>query len=378
MRSRRGSSLTSTEIARRRLEAQRISSTTFTRPEEVVAWLGAVQAQDYLGALWAVGARLTQGRESDVERAIAERAIVRTWPMRGTLHFVAAADARWMTELLMPRAAAAAAGRMRSLGIDDDTAARARRAVEKHLEGGRCLARPAVYRVLESAKVSTEGQRGLHLLWKLAHDGVLCFGPREGKQQTFVLFDEWLPQAKALPREEALAELACRYFTGHGPATHADFAWWSGLTLTDARLSTTLAGERLAEETIDGQRTWLAASAASSPVARAGIYALPSFDELLVGYTDRSAALDASHAGLVTDGGMFYPIIVDDGRVIGTWKRRLARREVVCSTSPFAALKPAKTRAVEAALGRYGRFLGLAMRSEDGASSPKKKSAPRA
>lgn len=358
--------MTSTEIARRRLEAQRISSTAFTRPDEVVAWLGAVQAQDYLGALWAVGSRLTGAREHDVERALAERTIVRLWPMRGTLHFVAAADARWMTELLAPRVAAAAAGRMRSLGIDGDTLSLARRALVKHLEGGRRLARPEVYRVLEGAKISTEGQRAYHVLWHLAHDGLLCFGPREGKQPTFVLFEEWLPHAKPLPREEALAALAHRYFTGHGPATLADFAWWSGLTLTDARLATSLAGKRIDEETVNGQRYWFAASSAPPPASRAGTYVLPAFDEILVGYTDRSASLDASHASLVTAGGMFYPCIVDDGRVIGTWKRRLSRREVVCSTSTFAALKPSKARAVTAALARYAGFLGLALQSEKG------------
>jgi hypothetical protein len=243
------------EIARRRLESQRLSRTTFTKPEELVAWLGAVQAQDYLGALWAVGLRLVDACEPDVERALAERTIVRTWPMRGTLHFVAAADARWITELLAPRAVAAGASRLAAAGIDRAVNTKARRALERKLEGGRRLTRPAAYRVLEDAKIATGDSRGLHLLWLLAHDGVLCFGPREGKQQTFVLLEEWLPGARRLDREEALGELARRYFTGHGPATIADFAWWSGLTRSDASRAVLLAGKAIEDETIDGQRT---------------------------------------------------------------------------------------------------------------------------
>ena len=249
--------MTSNEISRLRLSAQRISATTFTRPDQVVAWLGAVQAQDYLGALWAIGLRLGAARQDDIERALADGDIVRTWPMRGTLHFVAAADARWLTELLAPRAVAKAASRERTLGIDSAVLSRARRVLERSLDGGRRLARPEVYRVLERAKIATGGQRGLHILWRLAHACVICFGPRDGKQQTFVRFDDWLPRAIAMPRDEALAALAVRYFRGHGPATLADFAWWSGLTRSESQLAIELAGKQLHAATIGGSRYWL-------------------------------------------------------------------------------------------------------------------------
>jgi hypothetical protein len=354
----------SLEITNRRLRAQRIAGTTFTQAREVVGWLGAVQAQDYLGALWAIGLRTTETRENDVERALAAREIVRTWPMRGTLHFVAAADARWMIELLAARPAAAAAGRLRSLRIDEADLAAARRVLVRHLEGGRHLTRPATYRALEQAKVATGGQRGLHLLWRLAQDCVICFGPREGKQQTFVLFEEWLPRARRLPREEALAELAHRYFRGHGPATMRDFAWWSGLRLAEARLAVLLAGKRLEEETIHGERHWFTESAGPSVVSHGGAYALPAFDELLVGYTDRGAVLDAARASLVIAGGAFQPIVVGDGRVLGTWKRRIKAREVVCALAPFTALGRTKAKATTLAFGRYARFLGLDLRRE--------------
>jgi hypothetical protein len=281
----------SREIVRRRLDAQRVSSTRYTRPEQIVAWLGAVQAQDYLGALWAVGLRLAGGHERDVERALAERTIVRTWPMRGTLHFLAAADVRWMVEHLAPRAVRSAAGRLGALGIDGGVLARARRSLVAKLEGGRCLTRPAAYRVLERARVPTEGQRGLTILWRLAHEGLLCFGAREGNQQTFVLLEEWLPRAKPLPREEALGALASRYFTGHGPATLRDFAWWSGMTLAEARRAIDIAATVLQQENIADTPHWSADTPGFQGSGPANAHALPAFDELFVGYAERSACL---------------------------------------------------------------------------------------
>ncbi len=357
--------VTRAEIVRQRLAAQRISRATLARPADVVATLGAVQAQDYLGALWAVGLRARGISEQDVERALADREIVRTWPMRGTLHFVAAADARWMTELLAARPAAAAAGRLRSYGIDEEVLKRARRALVRNLEGGRRRTRPDLYRVLERAKVRAAGERGLHVLWRLAQDCVLCFGPREGKQQTFVLFDEWLPGARRLPREEALAELAHRYFAGHGPATLADLAWWSGLKVADARLAIALAGRRIEERRVGGESMWLSRSSQAAPATPAGAYILPAFDELLVGYADRSAAVDPADAHAWSDGGrLLRPTVVVRGRVVGTWKRRIERRELVFSPALLAPLRPSDAGAVERAVGRYARFLGLEVRSD--------------
>jgi hypothetical protein len=352
--------MTPADIATRRLAAQRISATTFTRPEQVVAALGAVQAQDYLGALWAIGLRMKEATEARVERALAGRKIVRTWPMRGTLHFVAAEDARWMVELMAPRAAAAAVGRLRKYGIDDRLLARARDAMVRALEGGRTLTRPAAYEVLERAKMSTANQRGLHLLWCLAHEAVLCFGPREGKQQTFVLFEEWLPKAKRKSRDEALGELAHRYFAGHGPATLADFAWWSGLKVADAQRGVELAGKLVTQETIAGQAFWLASRSTAARPHRAPAYVLPAFDELLVGYTDRRAFLEARHARFVNNGGgILNPTIVVNDRVVGTWQRRISPRGVRFELAPFARPSKPDREAVDLALDRYARFVGL-------------------
>src|ERR1051325_713920 len=249
------------DIPHLRLHNQHISRPTFRRPAEVVAWFGAVQAQDYLGALWAIGLRMQKAIEAEVERAVAKKAIIRTWPMRGTLHFVAAEDVRWMLELLTPRIIAnRLRGAYQYYGLDEATFSRSKDLFADALHGGRRLARRSMYAVLESDNISTTGGRGLHILSRLAHDGFLCFAAREGKQPTFALLDEWVPGAKRLEREEALAEIAKRYFTSHGPATLQDFVWWSGLPAAEARTALSLAQPRLAQDLIEGQTYWLSPS----------------------------------------------------------------------------------------------------------------------
>lgn len=343
---------------RRRLAAQGLSTRRFAQPADVVTWFGAVQAQDYLGALWGVGMRCAEAREGDVEAALAARAIVRSWPMRGTLHFLPAADARWMIELLAPRAAARAVTRLAKLGIDTSILGRSRRALVKALEGGRRLTRPRAYQLLEHAGVPAREERGLHVLWQLAHEGLICFGPREGKQQTFVLLEEWLPRSKRRPREEALGELARRYFSAHGPATLRDFAWWSSLTLAEARHAVGLAESRLEREVLAGETYWFGANEPERGArATTRAFALPAFDELFVGYADRSAALEPADAERVTAFQVLAPGLVVDGRLLGTWQRTLVREQVAFTTKPFAPLGTARAAAVRQALARYARFI---------------------
>jgi hypothetical protein len=183
-------------IARQRLYNQLIASNRFEKPGDVVGWLGAVQAQDYLGSLWAIGLRLQNATEQAIEQALATRAIIRTWPMRGTLHIVAAADVRWMLELLTPRVVARSARRLQQqFSVDEAVLARSRQVLVRALQGGQQLSRDAMYQALEAAHISTASGRGLQILWRLAQEGLVCFGAREGKQHTFVLLDEWAPNA---------------------------------------------------------------------------------------------------------------------------------------------------------------------------------------
>ncbi|MGH7282361.1 MAG: winged helix DNA-binding domain-containing protein, partial [Polyangiaceae bacterium] len=220
------------------------------RPEDVVRKLVAVQAQDYLGSLWALGLRTKSTTESSIERAIAEKKIVRTWPLRNTLHFVAAEDLRWILELAGPAAIARARTRHGQLGLDEAAFTKSRRLFERALAGGKLLSRKEMYETLSAGKISPEGQRGIHVLGRLAQENVICFGPRRKKEQTFALSDDWLPKTKKRARGDALGELARRYFEGHGPATLDDFRWWSGLTARDAREAVHLVESELERETV--------------------------------------------------------------------------------------------------------------------------------
>lgn len=349
------------ELIQQRLHNQHIAGAGLETPRAVVAWHGAVQAQDYLGALWAVGLRMKQAVESNVEQALADKTIVRTWPMRGTLHFVPAEDVRWMLELFAPRVIAASARRHRELGLDEDVLARSRDVMTQALQGGRQLTRSEMGAALELAGIATTGQRLYHILWRLGLEGLICFGVRAGKQQTFVLLDEWLPVTKQLAREDALAKLTRHYFVSHGPATDRDFAWWSGLPLGEARSGLELAGPHLASVDIDGQTCWLSSS--SMPIAddiSAAAWLLPAYDEYTVGYTDRSALLDADGAKYVEAGhSILLPTIVIGGVIAGTWRRTITPRAVDIELNPFAPLSHNDAGLVEMAALRYGSFLGL-------------------
>ena len=298
--------------------------------------------------------------ENSIEQAIGERTIVRTWPLRGTLHFVAAEDARWMLDLCGPRTLARNTARLkREFGIDSRVVASSRKALSDALRGGNCLSRAEVYRRLEAAGIATKASRGLHLLWWLAHEGLICVGPRAGKQQTFVLMDEWLPAATPRSREESLAELARRYFTSHGPATVRDFAWWSGLTATEAASALEMVARELMTETIEDQTYWQAPIAATTRAARS-CHLLPAYDEYTVAYQDRSAIMTSRVAARADSGhGIFYPPIVIDGQVAGTWSRVLKKDAVAITCRLFAPVDRRQQQALETAAQRYAKFLGL-------------------
>jgi len=349
-------------LSLRRLAALGIQPAAAADPAAAVRALCAVQAQDYQSALWAVGLRVPGARREDVEAAVTRRAIVRTWPMRGTLHFVAAEDVRWMLALLTPRVIASTARRRGSLGLDDAALGAGRRLVEAALSEGP-VARPELFERLRAGGFEPGGQRGYHLLLLLAMLGVVCQGPIAGKQPTFVLLEDWLAPAlslprEALPREEALRRLALRYFAGHGPATVKDLSWWSGLTLRDCRAA--LDAVELTAEVVDGLSYYDIPREPPAPAA--GCHLLPAFDEHLLGYTDRSVTLDPMFAKRVSPGGgVFRNTVVSDGKVVGTWTRALRRASLTVNVSCFEAGDAAALDGAPlvVAAGRYSAFMGL-------------------
>ncbi|MBD2860648.1 winged helix DNA-binding domain-containing protein [Paenibacillus oceani] len=346
-------------IPYRRIFNLHIAGDKFNKPEQVVRHLGALQAQDYHQALWAVGVRMQAATAADIEQSIADRKIMLTWPLRGTIHLVLPEDVRWVLKLLAPRVLAKDQRRLEQLDLDQTTIERSKQIIHDALQGNKRIIRPHLMQLLEDHGIGTNNQRGYHLLWHLAVSGHICLGPREGKQQTFVLLDEWVPAAKEIPRSEALALLAERYFTGHGPATVQDFSWWAGITLSDARQGVEAAQSRLAMEKMQGQEYWGPSHVHVGAMEEgAKVYLLPGFDEYLLGYKDRSSVLSAEYARHIVPGnnGVFLPTIVLDSQIAGTWKRTIKSKGIDIEFNLFSSPKVRKQRLIEAA-ERYCRFM---------------------
>ena len=345
-------------LTARRLRAHGIGPSIAASPADAVRHMAAMQAQDYHAVLWAVGLRTGNATQADVEDTVACGDLVRTWPMRGTLHLLARDDVRWMVALLAPRVQAANATRLvRAFGFDAPTLARGRTLVEQILADGAPVMRATVYARLEAAGFASGGQRGLHLLNWLAHESVVCQGPREGKQPTFVLMDAWVPTRAPLDRDEALHRLALRYLQGHGPATVADLAWWSGLTQKDAQRALALAAAELEQETDEGTTWWWRSDTPASSRSRV-IHLLPAFDEYLIGYRDRSPVLDAVHARRVFSvNGLVAPTVIVDGRVVATWKRG-STADGDIALDPLRELEDDEHAGILRAAQRWRRFLG--------------------
>jgi hypothetical protein len=346
------------DIGLQRLTRQRLTGQHLGTPEEVIGCLGAVQSQEYLGAIWSLGMRM-DGDTTDavIERAFTEGRILRTHVLRPTWHFVAPADIRWLLELTAPRIKATIAYYDRQLGLDDALYARCDDIIARALEGGKHLTRAELGKALAEAGIVVEGQRLAHIIFHAELDAITCSGPRRGKQFTYALLAERAPTAKTLPRDEALAELTRRYFTSHGPATARDFAWWSGLTIADVRAGLTMVGADLSHEEIAGQTYWFPASL--SPVVEPSevAFLLPTYDEFLVGYQGFGAALTGGRGN--GERTAFSATIVIGGRVVGNWRRTIARGAAVVELAPFAPLAASEREAVFAAAGRLGAFLGM-------------------
>ena len=241
------------DIADLRLRNLLIAGSGLSRPADVVHWLGAMQAQDFNAAKWAVALRTAGGTEKAVDRTLASGAIVRSWPMRRTLHFVAADDISWMLDLLAGKVIRASAGRHDQLGLSHKHIEKARRAIAKELQGGRHVTREGMYEIIRQAGINTDGYRGMHVLAHLAFEKYIIFGRPEGRKQTFVLFDEWVKKSRKLSGQAAKIELTRRYFSSHGPATVHDMNWWSGLNIADIKEALSGLGGEFESYSSDGR-----------------------------------------------------------------------------------------------------------------------------
>jgi hypothetical protein len=362
--------MTSLDLAQQRLFNQRLVGAPFESPVDVVQWLCAVQSQDYAGGKWALGMRLQGVSDAALDQAFNEGAILRTHVMRPTWHFVTPADICWMLELTAKQVKARFGYYNNRLGLDSEVLAKSNDVLVKALEGGKQLTRAGIASTLQQAGIDTnDNLRFGHILANAEQDGVIVSGGRQGKQFTYALLPERAPQLRVLARDEALAELARRYFESHGPATLKDYVWWSGLTVSDARAGIEMVKSQLAQEEIGGQAYWFTpstrrAAAKAQPKSQAPVvHLLPNYDEYIVAYTDRSAISEAVTDEKLDSRGniLFQYTIVIDGQIVGTWKRTFKKNTVVIALEPFRPLSADEEQAVTEATRRYGEFLSLSV-----------------
>ncbi|MCO4276368.1 winged helix DNA-binding domain-containing protein [Pseudarthrobacter sp. HLT3-5] len=333
-------------MGRLRLASQGLVGPGLGSVEGAVRWMTATQAQDLQAALWAIGVRVPGAGLTDVRAALHNGSVVRSWPMRGTLHLVAPEDLRWMLDLTTERLSRIVAGRHRELDITWADVEKCRDVALERIAAGGPVSRTELFEVFEAAGQPTTGQRGIHILGTLCRHAWLVQGPLARNQQLLVAFDDWIPVSRELERQEAIAEFMLRYFRSHGPATIRDFAWWTQIPLTDVRAAFELVSGQLVELEFGGVHYWMSPETASmlddGVPGQQSVLLLPGFDEFVLGYMDRSLVLAPEHANKIVPGGngVFKKTVVARGEVIGTWARAGTSRSAAVVPELFDDAKP--------------------------------------
>jgi len=352
--------VTLSEISKLRLQNQKIEATTFTKANDVVSWMGAMQAQDYSMAKWAIGQRMLGATDEIIETALNDGLIIRTHLLRPTWHLVSAEDIYWMLELTAPRIRSSMKSRDKELELTHEVLSKSFDLLEKELSNGIILSRDQISGIFNSSNIKTDDNRLSHILMNAELNGLICSGRRTGNKPTYGLLSERVPVRKILSRDESLAELAQRYFTSHGPATLKDFTWWSGLSVADATKALNLVASSFICKTVDSEKCWLKTDLPIETGKENSVHLLPAFDEYLISYRDRSAALELAHnRKAVSNNGIFYPVIVINGQVAGTWKRTAQKDKVKIDTNLFTAINKKFNKLIEKEIGAYSRFINM-------------------
>ncbi len=349
-----------TEIRKLRLYNSGLSNFPFKTVSDAVSHLGAVQAQDFSAAKWALGLRIKDSTDRDIEKAFNEGEILRTHVMRPTWHFVTPENIRWMLELTAPRVKTVLKSYNRKLKLDDDLFSKSNAVITKALQDHTYLTRQELKRILEDIDISTDVQSLAHIMMWAELDGLICSGPRRGKQFTYALLEERVKKAKKLSRKQALANLAINYFKSHGPAQLKDFSWWSGLTVKDAKEALDSIKPKLNQSTHDGRTYWFfdhkLAKVPDSPLA----LLLSIYDEYTIAYKDRSDISEARDIErMISMGNALTAVIMLDGKVAGTWKKSLKKNTVEIKLNPFRKFNEDEQKAVESEVERFGKFVGI-------------------
>lgn len=341
-----------------RLGNHQLAGTRCTTPKEVVSWLGAMQAQDYSMAKWAVGTRLHACTDRQVEEALNTGDILRTHILRPTWHFVAKEDIRWMLELTAPRIRQALATYNKSIGVEMPAIVKALPVVLKMLEGGNHLTRQKVGKALENAGVKLAHSHAVnHIMFYAEVEGLVCSGTVKGKKQTYRLLEEVVQPSKTFDKEKALERLAHRFFTSHAPATLQDFTWWSGLTGTDAKRALEMVKAAFTCEEIDGQKYWFSRSSKDMLIDKNVVLLLPAFDEYVVSYKDRKDIFEhGNYSKVISTNGIFKPTVVVNGQVVGMWKRTVKGKKTMAEVELFKKLGKAAKAALAEEVERFEKY----------------------
>ena len=345
-------------IAERRRRTQRLTGPPFDRPEDVVGWLGGVQAQEYDYAKWSLGQRSRDTDDALVEKAIADGTILRTHVLRPTWHFVLPEDIRWMLELTGSRVMTSTRSYYSRLGLDEAVRKKANTKIEKALRGGNQLMRKDLKAVLEKAGIEVDNMRLGFIMGQAELTGLICSGARQGKQHTYALLSERAPDAAVLDPDDALRELTLRYFTSHGPATIKDFNWWSSLRMGDIRKGIEMAGTRLRSREVDGTTFWFGDTPRARKTRSSKVDLLQPYDEYFVAYTESRGVIDASGVAGTHRGRppAFFGAVMIDGQIAGHWKRKTASAAVLVEVELYAPLDESQTAALHDEADRLGTF----------------------
>jgi hypothetical protein len=349
------------DIALTRLVSQQLIGTKYATPKAIVSWMGAMQSQDFPMAKWAVGLRLPGSTEQIVEADINNADIIRTHVMRPTWHFVASEDIYWLLDLTAAQVIATQSARDRQLELTQKVYTKSNSILEKALSKAGALTREAVLVELQKAGIATDQNRSAHLLERAEVEQIICSGPIHKGKPTYALLSERVPKKITLSKDEALATLARKFFSSRGPASLQDFTWWSGLPAADTRQAIELIKGEFQSESIDGKTYHFANNIIMPEVTDETVHLLPPFDEFIVAYTDRSAAVEAKYAermNEISNRGVFWPVIVINGQVKGIWKRTFNRASIIMDFQPFTELSHSMKTLIESAAGSYGSFMG--------------------
>lgn len=349
--------MTLTDITNIRLISQQIAATKFKTVKEIVGWMGAMQAQDYAMSKWAIGARLPNSTEKEIEHAADNGDIIRTHLLRPTWHFVSAEDIYWLLELTAPRIKASLKSRHNELELTESILKKSNTIIKGMLTGGNHLTREELVSEIVKAKIPVDNNRASHLLMQAELDGIICSGAIKNKKQTYVLISERVADTNNLTREQALEKIARKYFNSHCPATLYDFVWWSGLSVSDARIALEMVKSDFVSEKIGTETYWFTNSFSLSQKDNSA-YLLPAFDEFLISYKDRSASFQfVNQKKVVSENGIFRPVIVINGHVMGIWKRTVKKEKLIVETFFFQSQNKVVKSLVEKAALDYGHFL---------------------